>query len=141
VLRDSPLHENTAASTAGSLSIPGAPAVNVPVAVDGRRDWLLRHLGGQFNLVLFEPTGAAAAYTSSLPVPVTVWHVVPHAGTRSAGHPLVDVDGKLGSTYAAKPGDWLLFRPDQHLAARGRGCEPGALRASIARCLGHGVVA
>jgi 3-(3-hydroxy-phenyl)propionate hydroxylase len=141
VLRDSPLHENSAASTAGSLSIPGSPAVNVPVAVDGRREWLLRHLGGDFNLVLFEPAGAAAAYTSSLPVPVTIWHVVPHAGTASSDHQLVDVDGKLGAAYAAQPGDWLLFRPDQHLAARGRGCEPGALRASIARCLGHGGVA
>jgi 3-(3-hydroxy-phenyl)propionate hydroxylase len=141
VLRDSPLHENTAASTAISPSIPGSPAVNVPVVVDGRRDWLLRHLDGEFNLVLFEPSDAAATCGSDLPVPVTVWHVVPHARAPQAAHELTDVDGKLGAAYALKPGDWLLFRPDQHLAARGHGCEPAAVRASIARCLGHGVVA
>jgi len=109
--------------------------------VGGRRDWLLRPLGGEFNLVLFEPPENTATSRASLPVPVTTWHVVPHASAAPAEHQLTDIDGKLGSAYRAKPGDWLLFRPDQHLAAHGRGCDPGTIRASIARCLGQGVVA
>ena len=144
VLRDSPLHESTAdvaALTAASPSMPGSPAVNVPVMVGGRRDWLLRHLGGEFNLVLFGPAENTATSRASLPVPVTTWHVVPHASAARAEHHLVDIDGKLASAYRANPGDWLLFRPDQHLAAGGRGCDPGTIRASIKRCLGQGVVA
>ena len=144
VLRDSPLHESTAdvaALTAASPSMPGSPAVNVPVMVSGRRDWLLRQLGGEFNLVLFEPVENTATTRASWPVPVTTWHVVPHASAARAEHHLVDIDGKLASAYRANPGDWLLFRPDQHLAAGGRGCDPGTIRASIKRCLGQGVVA
>ena len=91
--------------------------------------------------MLFEPVENTATSRASWPIPVTTWHVAAHAGAAPAEHHLVDIDGKLASAYRAKPGDWLLFRPDQHLAARGRGCHPEAIRASIARCLGQGVVA
>jgi 3-(3-hydroxy-phenyl)propionate hydroxylase len=143
VLRDSPLHAREAASsaTAGAKLAVGSPAVNVPVTVNNRRDWLLRHLDGRFHLVWYGESAPSRADIGDLPVAFTIRRALPGSHSSVDPHDLVDVTGKLGSTYGVRAGDWLLFRPDQHLAARGSGCDAAVIRASIARCIGRGIAA
>jgi 3-(3-hydroxy-phenyl)propionate hydroxylase len=151
VLRDSPLHARnngeaapapttgTAAAVtdaAGAKPTAGSPAINVPVAVNGHRDWLLRHLDGRFHLVCFGTSAPSWAAIGEQPVPLTIRHVIPDGRSPPGAGDLVDVGGKLASTYGVRDGDWLLFRPDQHLAARGHGGDLAGIRASLARCCG-----
>jgi hypothetical protein len=76
-----------------------------------------------------------------MPVPLAILHAIPDVHSPRGPRDLVDLGGKLASIYGVRDGDWLLLRPDQHLAARGHGCDTAGIRASIARCIGRGVAA
>jgi 3-(3-hydroxy-phenyl)propionate hydroxylase len=135
VLRDSRLFDEAARDDAGLK--PGAPAVDAPIARNGRRDWFLHTLRGEFTLVTFGDTPGIAAGPLDLPVPLDVVHV--HRGTRAdlADDAVLDVDCKLATALAASDGHCLLFRPDQHLAARWTQYSPDRVRAAVRRSIGH----
>jgi 3-(3-hydroxy-phenyl)propionate hydroxylase len=106
-LRDSPL--NTPDQDAfGGLMLPGAPATDAPVVNGNRPDWLLRHLGGDFTLLVF---GDAPAWAADLPLQTVVV---------GEGGLLRDVEGWARRRYDAQPGTAYLIRPDQHVCARWR---------------------
>ena len=91
------------------------------VKVGDRADWLLRHLGGGFILLTW----------GEIPT-------LPDVRTVRVGEDLVDVEGKLAERYAAPLGAAMLFRPDQHVAARFIMPTAPALAAALSCPLGHG---
>ena len=142
VLAASPLNTPDDAPWAGGLP-PGAPAVDAPARWDGREAWLLGHValpppspasgtacvaGGDFVLLRFaspEPAaigGIATVFVTSVPIPGA----------------LHDHTGLIAGRYAAAPGDAILFRPDQHVAARWHRFDPTFVAAARDRALGRG---
>ncbi len=114
---------------------PGSPAVDAPVARDGRRGWFLHALDGDFVVMHVPGAGEVEALrraVADLPVPVRVFT----AGV-DRGCDLVDVEGLLTRRYDLAPGTTYLFRPDQHVAARWRRPDPDALRAAVLRAIGR----
>jgi len=103
---------------------PGTPAADAPVAIDGRSAWLLDHLDGSFELLVFAPVAPhwldelqrtlgsegrinliVARAEPDNPEPVRV---------------IEDCDRLMQQRYDGQPGTVYLLRPDQHVAARWR---------------------
>ncbi len=130
MLRQSPLSSADAGPWAGGLEA-GAPAADAPLlGPDDRPDWLLRHLGaaGGFTLLCF-------GQAPPLPPGVTPLRLA-DAPTPGA---LQDMSGLAAGRYGAGPGDAVLLRPDQHVAARFRAgtATPAAIGAALARAMGR----
>jgi len=120
VLRDSPLNTPDDAVWEGGVP-PGAPAIDAKLG----DSWLLRELRHDFALLLF---GDANDFPDAA-----------LAGLRSIQVPLDAADAVR--RYAARRGNMVLIRPDQHVAARWRRFDAAAIRAARERALGHGDVA
>ncbi len=82
--------------------LPGSPAEDAPMRREGAADWLLRHVGGGFTLLVFGPR------TPAVPGVDTV---------RIAPDALHDAEGIAAARYGAPPGSCVLLRPDQHVIA------------------------
>ena len=96
-----------------------------PVAQPGQ-------LGGLSQPVLALPEGLEILDGEGIRV------VVLNSGADGSGPPcLIDRDGLAARRYDAKPGSWYLFRPDQHLAARGRRLRPATVLAARNLALGR----
>ena len=124
ILADSPL------STGG---VPAAPAPDAPVLHQGRADWLLRHIGTAgdgFTLLAFAGPGVPPAAAP----PGLTRVVVSQEETPGA---LFDHAGLAAARFAAAPGDAVLLRPDQHIAARFTAPTVAAIAAAHATALGH----
>ena len=153
VLAGSPLNTEDDAPWDGGLP-PGTAAIDAPVTDAGRVGWLLPHLslsrlrervgvrvplrqpspqpspasgrGGGFVLLRFAapdlagPDGIETVFVTPSPVPGA----------------LHDHAGLIARRYAAAPGDAILFRPDQHVAARWHRFDPAAVSAARDRALG-----
>jgi len=131
VLAGSPLNTPDDAVWAAGSCAPGAVAIDAPVRLDGRDDWLLRHLGGDgFTLLLFGDTDdfprADLARLAVRPVLVS--------STGFAGA-LWDHAGLAAARYDARPGTAILLRPDQHVAARWRQLDLEAIATARRRAL------
>jgi 3-(3-hydroxy-phenyl)propionate hydroxylase len=131
VLAASPLNTADDAPWPGGL-VPGAPAVDAPVTAEGVEGWLLEFLSparegraAPFVLLRFaRPDGAG--------VPGIDTVFVTSAPVAGALH---DHAGLVARRYAAAPGDAILFRPDQHVAARWHRFDPAAVAAAHDRAL------
>jgi 3-(3-hydroxy-phenyl)propionate hydroxylase len=147
-LVDSPL--NTPDSEAWDCAVaPGSPLPDAPVRHEGRDGWLLRHTGGDFVLMMFEPVpaGLGAAQhrlieaLGALTPPVRTLLVCERdgpPGALPAGTTLLlDVRRRVAQRLDASPGSAVLLRPDQHLAARWRVPTLNAVQAALARACGH----
>ena len=102
---------------AGSM-VPGAPALDAPLVVEGRSTWLLRELGVDFTLLIF---GEEPAWAHALKLKL----LVIDEPTDTLGH--------AAQRYDALPDTAYLLRPDQHVCARWRVPSPAAVQAAIAR--------
>jgi 3-(3-hydroxy-phenyl)propionate hydroxylase len=133
VLRDSPLNTPDAPGAFDPHSgvAPGAAAVDAPV--QGPRDgWLLDYLGGRFVLVVFgDIPGAAVAALARASVTCDV--VTVDGASSATGLALRDPEGLAARRYDARPGTCYLVRPDQHVCARWRRLDVGAVTAALAR--------
>ena len=87
-------------SPAEAASQPPAPAPDAPVLREGRPDWLLRHLGGDFTVLARDTAPATSLRAVTL------------------GHDIEDHSGLAAARLGLAPGEALLLRPDQHIAAR-----------------------
>jgi 3-(3-hydroxy-phenyl)propionate hydroxylase len=121
---------------------PGAPLSDAPVRQQGRDGWLLSHTGHRFVLMLFvaEASAIDAATREAIrsladaAIPVHTLIVSQVDGDAPAGTTLVvDHQGVAARRLDARPGTAYLLRPDQHVAARWRRFDAGALRAALAR--------
>ena len=127
-LHDSPLNTPDVDAWDGWM-MPGAPTDDAPVEGSTSR-WLL-------ELV-------SAAKTLSF-VLLHFGSVEEHARrsidehSRASGLVLVTLpnDGLAARRYDARPGTCYLIRPDQHVAARWRRFDAGAVRAALARAMGN----
>ena len=116
ILRESPLNDPRSAGWEGAPA-PGSPAIDAPVLVNGRRSWLLPHLGGRyFTLMAFAPV--ASEMRAALRADGIETVVIADRGDAALGAPvLVDCDGMVRRRYGARNGGGILFRPDQHVAS------------------------
>jgi len=127
ILTGSPLSSVDHGNWVGGLPA-GAPAADAPVLRDGKPDWLLARLAADpgFTLLRFDSDGVVPPGVTSVPVsrddtPGALW----------------DHGGLAASRYGVAPGDAILLRPDQHVAARFRGDAPAAaIAAARLRALG-----
>ena len=122
--------------------LPGAPMDDAPIEADGTAGWLLDHVGGGFDLLLFvddpvEVSPAQVAAMSALAageIPVRALVVAGKPGVVAGGIAvLVDCKGVVGQRYDARPGTTYLLRPDQHVAARWRRFDASRIEAALAR--------
>lgn len=141
VLADSRLNTpDRAGDTFERAPVPGAVAPDAPVLADGEPGWLLQHLKGGFVGLLFGSIGDAPALadaTRGHALPVAPVLVVPKGGARAvAGVDVIeDSEGLAAQRYDAHPGTFYLLRPDQHVCARFRTADAGAVRAALARAI------
>ena len=128
---------------AGRLSVPcrlsdsalnghDDPAFNVPQQVgmvaldapltgpDGAGDWLMRHLGDCFTLLV---TGDAQLDDADVPDDVAVLRI----GERG----FADQEGKVAARYGS---GIYLVRPDQHITARWKSVDSEGIKAALSRC-------
>lgn len=131
-LADSPLNTLGSEGAFDGGVVPGAVAVDAPVAGQAG-DWLLGYLGRGFTLLCFTAAVPADAVRSLAGDPVACT-TVQVGGSPAGGARLIeDSQGLAAKRYDAKPGTCYLLRPDQHVCARWRTFELGAVRAAIAR--------
>ncbi len=149
-LRHSVLNTPDADAFAG-LMHPGAPLADAPVALAGNAtdggtaatagNWLLRHTGNHFMLLLFVDTPAIDTATQAMlrglqaaAIPVHSLLVAQRGGAAPAGLPaVVDAQGLAAQRCDARPGTAYLLRPDQHVAARWRLLDGAAVHAAVQR--------
>jgi len=133
VAATSPLNTADREVFAGEM-LPGAPAADAPLRCGASDDWLLRRLGPGFTLLVFggDPVSDDPAWRALEADEVPVRPLV----LGSASGAIMDRDGLAAERYDAAPGTCYLLRPDQHVAARFRAFDPGALRAARDRALG-----
>jgi 3-(3-hydroxy-phenyl)propionate hydroxylase len=139
--RASPLSTIDRDAFAGSM-VPGAPAADAPVRVGGRSGWLLDHLGGGFDLLVFAPVSVnwLDDLRRSLLGEVRLTLVVAHAsGTEAADVRVIeDAEGLMRERYDGQPGTVYLLRPDQHVAARWRTPRRVEVLEGVVRAQGRG---
>ena len=119
---------------------PGAPLADAPVLCQGRGDWLLRHTGGHFTLLLFVPdvvdalTRRTVANLAQGRIPVRTVLVAAADGDAPDGTALlVDTKGRVAERLDGRPGTAYLLRPDQHVAARWRQLDLSHVQTALAR--------
>ena len=139
-LAESPLNTPDTEAFDGWM-VPGAPLDDAPVRFAGRAGWLLPHTGRGFVLMVFgAPVAAQRDALDALSresVPVQTLVVVPAGEPGPQALPWVeDSDGLVARRFDARPGTAVLVRPDQHVAARWRRFDAGAVRAALARATG-----
>ena len=157
-LHRSPLNTSDVDEFSGMM-VPGAAAVDAPVFVDGRAQWFLSFLGGDFVVVRvsqvaplsFAPSplagegwvrGKLASNTRAdirSPSPLTLAITSAKSGSLSRkgrGDRTVGTSTEWLTRYDAQPGTTYLFRPDQHVCARWRIYDEQAVRAAATRACG-----
>lgn len=107
---------------------PGSPASDAPVRVEGKPGWFLDALHDGFTVVTAD-AGADAGGLSDAGIRLLRLGV---DGDLEDGP-----DGHLVARYDLTPGTTYLFRPDQHVAARWRRFDAGAILAAHARATGN----
>jgi len=143
-LHGSPLNTPDRDEFEGSM-MPGAPASDAPVRVDGRDGWLLRCLGtSRFAALVFDDAGSPAAgravralhQAADELAPLDVLLVAADARSRVEGaRTVIDAAGLVTRRYDGRPGTVVLLRPDQHVCARWRAPDAAALRQALRRAL------
>jgi 3-(3-hydroxy-phenyl)propionate hydroxylase len=123
--------------------IPGAPAMDSPVEIEGEQQgWILPLLGNDFNGVYFAgeeeipPKTLDALHSlSHMEIPVKSIIVTAPARMPSAAMDgvtvVADVQGLMTERFEARPGTFYLLRPDQHVCARWRVLDTEQVRTAV----------
>ena len=143
-LHDSPLNTADVDAFDGDM-LPGAPASDAPVRVDGRDGWLLRCLGSsRFAALVFGDAGMPATGRAVRALqqaaeglaPLDVLLIAGDAQGRVEGaRTVIDAAGLVARRYDGRPGTVVLLRPDQHVCARWRAPDAPALRHALRHAL------
>jgi 3-(3-hydroxy-phenyl)propionate hydroxylase len=155
---DSPLNTPAWEPFEGWMA-PGAPLDDAPVVCQGQPSWLLQHVGGRFQLLLFVDDAQAPelgeriralqtpvvtdATAANVAVQVLLLSAAPvHSSTsdhlqQTGAVVLHDVKGLAARRCDGQPGTALLLRPDQHVCARWRQADPAAIAQAVARATGR----
>jgi 3-(3-hydroxy-phenyl)propionate hydroxylase len=122
-LAASPLNTPDADAFQGWM-VPGAPMDDAPITLkDGRAGWLLRAMPPGFALLhvgaMSQALRSACQQRGITPLIV--------------GDDVLDREGLIAQRYDAQAGTAYLIRPDQHVVARWRSPDAGALIAAFER--------
>ncbi|HTK97078.1 MAG TPA: FAD-dependent oxidoreductase [Pseudomonadales bacterium] len=107
-----------------SLARPGSPCPDAPISIDGHPGWLLEKLGGSFVLLVAGPA-----------VPDEL-RTLPDLTVLELGADFAVTSDDLARRYDLVGGAAYLIRPDQHVAARWRRLDAGAVTRALRRALG-----
>ncbi len=136
---DSILNTPDNAAWASSM-VPGAPIEDAPLSLNGCDVWLLDQLGNRFQLLLYkvelgkiDPRKVAALMQGPAAVDLFVVSPPQATGEPAGLQVLRDERGLFKQRYDARDGSAWLLRPDQHLCARWRACDPADVRAAVLR--------
>ena len=144
---DSPLNTPDADEFSGAM-MPGTPAVDAPLIIDGLTAWFLPCLVTEFVCVTLSSSnelclvpsppegegweegngGSGSTVGSSSHLPPLPQ---PRSLRRSGGQ--VIASAEWITRYDARPGTTYLFRPDQHVCARWRQYDQAAVAGAITR--------
>jgi 3-(3-hydroxy-phenyl)propionate hydroxylase len=124
----------------GGGPVPGAVAIDAPVA-GPRGGWLLGYLDAGFALLCFGSAVPADAVRSLAQDSIACTVVQVGGGPVNGACLIEDSQSLAARRYDARPGTCYLLRPDQHVCARWRAFELGAVRAAIARATAQSVQA
>ena len=120
--------------------VPGAACPDAPLAIAGKRAWLLDQLSGDFTLIHFAGGGAldrGLADLSDFAPPVRLVIVTSSASVQPNGSDGAvvarDLEGYAARRFDAHPGTTYLLRPDQHVCGRWRRFDAQQVRAALAR--------
>ncbi len=123
---------------------PGSPLADAPVELEGQGDWLLRHTGGDFTLLLFTDRAESLRETVQAlrelgegPLAPRLLVLTEQPGRLEGVQVLHDVQHLAAERCDAREGTAYLIRPDQHVAARWRRVDAPSVRAALARATGH----
>ena len=127
----------------GSM-IPGAPIDDAPIVINGKSDWLLRHIGNQFSVVIYvdgaidqnQLNQVAQASVNGINLEPII--ISSTAQEHESVKVLHDVKGLFKNRFDAKPGTVYLIRPDQHVSARWRKFDAGLIKAALEVSIGKG---
>ena len=119
--------------------LPGAPMDDAPMQCMGQDVWLIDHLGGGFQCILFVddvaqvdgPTQQALLQAQDTAIPIEPLLITKRAGAVNGIRVLVDAQGLFAKRYDAQAGSTWLVRPDQHIAARWRRFQPEAVHHAV----------
>jgi 3-(3-hydroxy-phenyl)propionate hydroxylase len=117
-LHNSPLNTPDSERFEGTM-VPGSPATDAPLLVDGKAVWFLPMLGDCFVTVRLLQDGTLE------------W--LPPTSKKNVK---LIASPEWIARYDAKPGTTYLFRPDQHVCARWRSYDEIAVAAALARARG-----
>ncbi|MFT3666976.1 FAD-dependent monooxygenase [Piscinibacter sp.] len=114
----------------------GAPPRNVRLGPD---DYLLDHLGGALDLLLFTEAGAVSPELATVVndfrsrgVPIHVTAIGAPGVVEGADRTLADPQGRVRQRYGVeRSGAAYLLRPDQHVCARWQVLDAARLRAAL----------
>jgi 3-(3-hydroxy-phenyl)propionate hydroxylase len=99
---------------------PGAAALDAPLG----NGWLLDHLDGWFQVILFNRDGSMPDAFRGVQADLANRH-------RLAKFAIVSRETACARYGAERDPALYLFRPDQHVAARWRSHQPGAIQAAV----------
>ena len=130
--------DDNALFTAGPAH--GAPPRNVRLGAD---DYLLDHLGGGFDLLLFTQAATVPAPLQQMladararGVPIRLTAIGAAQPVAGADHTLADADGHVHQRYGVPAsGGAYLLRPDQHVCARWLTLDATRLQAALCTAL------
>lgn len=122
--------------------LPGAPMDDAPVNAD---DWLLQQVGEGFQVMVYwddastlsEADAQALRALAADDVAVRALVVAPTGQAPEGLTTLIDRKGLVKARYDMAPGTTYVLRPDQHVAARWRRFDAGAVRQAVRRACGH----
>lgn len=138
ILDDSCLNTRDSDSFDSKL-VPGAPAIDAPVKINGKKSWFLKSIGNDFTGVYFPRQGTNAPDDADdleqddIPVKTLVVSDMDVIDNGLGNGLLHDHKGLLKKRMDGQPGTYYLFRPDQHVVARWRNFDLEAIRAAVAR--------
>jgi 3-(3-hydroxy-phenyl)propionate hydroxylase len=123
---------------------PGSPCTDAPVSGGNGSGWLLNHLGNHFSILLkgeFDPARLAelADTTASLAPLVNNIQIIRVDAAQDNGSGTIhlgDDKGVLAERYDLRESAVYLIRPDQHVAARWRDLDAGAVARAVKRVMG-----
>ena len=119
---------------------PGSPCVDAPITLRGKDAWFLNQLESCFTGIYFTDNEHQAAPeeinnigTKDVPVKTLCINL---NGNNNSNEQISDSKGLIASHYDAKPGNFYLIRPDQHVSARWREFNSGKIQKALNKALG-----
>lgn len=139
-LTESVLNTPDVDAFAGNM-VPGAPMDDAPVRVGPHDAWLLDQVGNRFALLVFAHrvedlsadlrSALRGLYEGRLPIDPLV--ITATGGQIDGLRVVADVQGLAARRYDAQDAAFYLIRPDQHVAARWRRFDAGAVQHALDR--------